>query len=91
MYEVAIGVFLLLVATVPSYYFYHQSQVAKARLNDTNTANRQVIDEVVKKASKHILLPSGEQPTLATVSDVSKVHTRLTRESLQPQTHQKST
>lgn len=64
---------VLLLAAVPSYYFYNKSKEAEKRLNDPNTSNKQVIDEVVKKAGHHILLPSGEQPTLATVSDASKV------------------
>ena len=68
-----IVIITVLIAVIPIYYFYNQNKQAQARLNDPNTGNRQVIDEVVKKASKHILLPSGEQPTLATVSDISKV------------------
>ena len=66
-----LAVFIL--AVVPSYYFYHKSQQAEARLNDPNTVSKEVIDLVVKKVSHHILLPSSEQPTLATVSDASKV------------------
>lgn len=64
---------IIAVAFMPSYYFYHKSQQAEARINDPNTANKQVIDEVVKKVSNHVLLPTDEQPTLATVSDATKV------------------
>lgn len=64
---------LIVIALVPSVYFYSRSRQAEQRLNDPNTANQKVIDEVVRKVGRHILLPSGEQPTLATVSDVTKV------------------
>lgn len=64
---------LLLAAILPTLYFYNRSREAEKRLNDPNTANQQVIDQVVKKVSKHILLPTDEQPTLATISDVEKV------------------
>ena len=64
---------VVVLAGLPSAYFYQKSQQAERRLNDPNTASKEVIDEVVRKAGHHILLPTGEQPTLATVSDVSKV------------------
>ena len=64
---------IVVIAAIPSFYFYHKNQLAEQRLRDPNTANQQVIDEVVKKVGRHIQLPTGEQPTLASVSDVSKV------------------
>lgn len=66
-------VLIVIVALLPTIFFYNKSKVAEQRLNDPNTANQKVIDEVVKKVGRHILLPTGEQPTLATVSDVTKV------------------
>ncbi len=64
---------VLLVAGLPSYYFYHKSVVANQKLNNPTEANKKAIDEVVFKASRHIILPTGEQPTMASVSDVEKV------------------
>ena len=64
---------VLVIALLPAAYFYNKSRQTQKRLNDPNTANQEVINEVVKKVGKHILLPTGEQPTLARVSDVSKV------------------
>lgn len=64
---------VLIIAAIPSYYFYNKSIQAERRLKDPNTANQEVIDEVVKKVSRLILLPTNEQPTLASVSDVDKV------------------
>lgn len=37
------------------------------------SGNLNTTDGVVQRVSRHILLPSGEQPTVATVSDVNKV------------------
>jgi hypothetical protein len=64
---------VLIIALVPSIIFYHQSQVAEQRLNGATSGSPQTTAEVVKRVSRHILLPSGEQPTVATVTDASKV------------------
>lgn len=63
---------IVLIAGLPSFYFYNKSRIAEQRLNDPNTANRQVVNAVVKKVSHLMLLPTDEQPTLATISDASK-------------------
>ncbi len=65
-------ILVLLVAVLPAFYFYNKSRIAEQKLNDPNTANQQVINAVVKKVSHLILLPTDEQPTLATISDASK-------------------
>ncbi|MEK7594957.1 MAG: hypothetical protein AAB436_04950 [Patescibacteria group bacterium] len=65
-------VIVVLIAALPAFYFYNKSRVAEQRLNDPNTANQQVINAVVKKVSHLMLLPTDEQPTLATISDASK-------------------
>lgn len=64
---------ILILAFLPALYFYNQNRITQRRLNDPNTANQEVINEVVKKVKRHILLPSDEQPTLASVSDINKV------------------
>lgn len=71
--KTALGVFIIILALLPSSYFYFKNQQTEKRLKDPDTANQQVIDAVVKKVGRHILLPTDEQPTLASVSDVSKV------------------
>lgn len=68
-----IGVLVVLFAAVPSVYFYHKSQLAEQELKGTTSTKLETTAEVIKRVSRHILLPSGEQPTLATVSDASKV------------------
>ena len=64
---------VLVLAALPSYYFYHANQQTKQKLNGSTSTNLQTTADVVKQVSRHILLPSGEQPTVATVSDASKV------------------
>ncbi len=70
---VVASVLVIVIALIPSVYFYHQSQVAQQKLNGSTSTNLQTTAEVIKRISRHILLPSSEQPTLATVSDASKV------------------
>ncbi len=65
-------VFVLLIALLPSFYFYHKSQQIEQK-SSAPSASLQTTAEVVKRVSRHIVLPSGEQPTVATVSDASKV------------------
>ena len=48
------------------YRHYHQANNAK------QAGGQSQIDDTVNKVSKLILLPSGEQPTLAIVNDASK-------------------
>jgi hypothetical protein len=62
------------IALLPSLYFHHQSQTSNDALGVPSSANLQTTADVVKRVSRHILLPSGEQPTVATVTDASKVH-----------------
>ncbi|HEX8182576.1 MAG TPA: hypothetical protein VF575_03160 [Candidatus Saccharimonadales bacterium] len=62
-----------LLIALPSYYFYNQGKKVESQTNSPAQNNLQTTAEVVKQVSKHILLPSGEQPTVATVSDASKV------------------
>jgi len=66
-------VLIFVLACLPALYFYNKNRQAEKLLKDPNTANQQVINEVVKKVGRHILLPTGEQPTLASITDVNKV------------------
>jgi hypothetical protein len=64
---------VIIIAVLPSLFFYHQSRVAEQKLSGNSSSSPQTTAEVVKRVSRHILLPSGEQPTVATVTDASKV------------------
>lgn len=65
-----IGLILLILALLPGYYFYNQYQKAQEQLGqnaDAETAS------LVKKVGKLIELPISETPTIATVSDKTKL------------------
>lgn len=64
---------VIAIALLPSLYFYNASKQASENAASPDTSNLQTTAEVVKRVNRHILLPSGEQPTVATVSDASKV------------------
>lgn len=66
---IIIGLLVLL----PSLYFYKKSQDAERKLNNPSEVNKEVVDQIEKKVGRHILLPTDEQPTLVTVTDVEKV------------------
>ena len=67
---ISVVVLLLLGASGAAYYFYNQWNVLK------NNPNKVAADEtkaVVAEVGKLILLPTGEDPTVATVTDPSKL------------------
>lgn len=70
---IIIAVIVLAVAVVPSYYFYNQYKKTQSLLSNptasSNTQEKVLIDEV----GKLMVLPTGEQPTVATVSDITKL------------------
>src|ERR1035437_9538775 len=66
-------VVVLIVAALPSYYYYNQYKKAQTLLqNPTASANEQT-QTLVDKVGKLMVLPSGETPTIATVSDITKL------------------
>lgn len=64
-------VVILLLASLPAAYFYQKYQSAKPQ-NSTAAAEAQV-KSLVAEVGKVVLLPTGEVPTVATVSDKSKL------------------
>lgn len=60
---------LLVIALAPSYYFYNKYQETKTQTK----ANSQEDEMLVEKVGRLIELPNDEQPTIATVSDKSKL------------------
>lgn len=65
-------VLIILVAAAVSWYFYMEYQKAQALLKNPSSALAQKDKEIIAKVGKLIELPS-EQPTLAEVSDKSKL------------------
>jgi hypothetical protein len=69
-------VILLLIASGTSYYFYNQYKTTKEALKNPDQASRKELEAMVEKVGKITELPEGEAPTLATVSDVSKLNSQ---------------
>ena len=69
----AIGLFILVVlAAIPSYYFYNKYQETQKLLKNPTLASAEQTNTLIEKVSKLIVLPKGESPTIATVSDKNK-------------------
>lgn len=68
-----ITVIILAIAAVPSYYFYNQYQKSQALLQNPNQASAVEAQVLVNNVGKLIELPAGENPTIATVSDLTKL------------------
>lgn len=64
---------VLILATLPSYYFYNQYQKAQALLQNPTQASNLETKTLITEVGKLIELPTSEQPTIATVSDVTKL------------------
>ena len=64
---------LLLVALILAGYFYMQYQKTQKILQNPTLAAVQEANDLVQKVGMLIELPKGEQPTIATVSDVKKL------------------
>lgn len=67
---IAFGI-VLLVAIAFAIYFYIQYQQTQAQLNKSTQSNVQAA--LISEVGKLIVLPSGEQPTVATVSDMNRL------------------
>lgn len=68
---------LILIALLPSFYFYNKYRSA-AKLLDTYPLIAQSDNKAtIEKVGKLIELPTGEEPTVATVSDLEKLKGQL--------------
>jgi hypothetical protein len=71
---IAVGIIVLIIAAAaPSYYYYTQYQKAQSTLKDPAKAAREELATVTTPLSKIMELPKDETPTLATVTDKSKL------------------
>lgn len=73
-YKIIIGVaFLVVLAAAPSIYFFRQYQKAQARIANPAQAAKEDAKAILAAVGKLIELPTDEEPTIATVSDVAKL------------------
>lgn len=63
---------ILILAAIPSYYFYDKYQKSQELLKNPTEAARQEVQALTAQVGKYIELPN-EEPTVATVSDKEKL------------------
>lgn len=66
---------VIIIAAIPTVYFYAQNKNNEKKLNDLQqkTQSSNDLNTVVGQVGKLVVLPSDEQPSLATVSDAAKL------------------
>jgi hypothetical protein len=70
---IALTAGIVVVTLVPSLYFYNQYREAQRRLQNPGEFSKDEVRLLIEKIGVLIELPSGEEPTVATVSDVEKL------------------
>jgi len=68
-----ITVVILILAVLSGYFFYRHYFQGKKQINNQTQSDQNEIKSVVNAIGKLMLLPQNEQPTLATVSDKTKL------------------
>ncbi len=63
---------ILILAAIPTIYFYSQNKNTEKKLNSLQQKSDD-LNMAVGQVGKLVLLPTGEQPVLAIVSDLSKL------------------
>jgi len=73
-YKVALGIAaLVFLAAAPSFYFYRLYQKAQYNVQNPNEVAKNDAKETVAKVGKLISLPADEEPTIAMVTDVTRL------------------
>jgi len=70
---IIIAIIVLIIAVLPSYYFYSQYKKTQLLLRNPTASSSAQAQAVVNEVGKLMVLPTSEQPTIATVSDVTKL------------------
>jgi len=68
VYPIA-GIFLLVMLSASSIFFYYKYQKAQKTLNDPNALRDLQVKELINRLNQFIELPKNEEPTVATVSN----------------------
>jgi hypothetical protein len=72
-----IAMVLVGAAVAPSVYFYRQYTALKKEVAAAATPKQEDPKAIVARVAKHILLPTGEDPTIMTVTDKQKLSGQL--------------
>jgi hypothetical protein len=74
-FAVIAGIICIVIAAfVPAIYFYSKFKAAETIIEKNPVVAQQDVKDILAKVSKLIDLPTDETPTIATVSDVDKLH-----------------
>ncbi len=65
--------FIIIVAASVGGYFYFNSKLAMANADDKEVFTGKMKEDLLVKIGRLVVLPKGEEPTIATVSDKSKL------------------
>jgi hypothetical protein len=63
----------LIITSLPAYYYYNQYKQTQALLQNPKASANVEAKDLIDKVGKLIELPKGETPTIATVSDITKL------------------
>lgn len=66
-------IIVLIIAAGVSYYFFNQYQQTKKLLQNPTSAAQEQVNALVQKVGMIMDLPTGENPTVATISDITKL------------------
>lgn len=70
---IIVTVIVLVGAVLFSYYFYDQYKKTQSLLSNPTTSSTTQVSALVSEVGKLMVLPANEQPTVATVSDITKL------------------
>lgn len=68
-----IAIIIVVIALVTAIFFYNKYQQAQKMLTNPSEVTKNQVQELIDRVGKLIELPTGEAPTIATVSDKTKL------------------
>lgn len=71
--QITLIVLVILLAALPSVYFYTKYRQAQTKLQNTNTATQEETKNLIAKVAKLMILPTDEEPTIASITDKDKL------------------
>lgn len=74
--QVTLIVFVVLLAVLPSMYFYTKYRQVQTKLQNTNTATKEETKRLIAKVAKLMVLPTDEEPTIASITDKDKLQSQ---------------
>lgn len=69
-------VFIFILAAIPSVYFYRKYRIVQSQLANPAALSQEQTKQMINDVGKLIELPADEQPTIATVTDATKLRSQ---------------